>query len=1072
QQWAERLKTLASELPEQEVKYWNAESFTDVPAWPVDEPEGSNREQDAEQVTLSLSEEETQALLKEVPSVYRTQINEVLLAALAQATQAWTGSARLLVHMEGHGREEIGGGLDVTRTVGWFTSLYPVVVDISGTYSIGAVLKNVKEQLRNIPNKGIGYGIIKYGRDESFPYGPNAQVGFNYFGQTDSFLSKDTMLQTALESAGANVCSNERRLHFIDISGVISGGLLYITWTYSREMYKRATIESVAEDFMSRLRDIVALPDSETQMCYTLSDFPQARMSNKELDTLVGQHRNIETIYPLTPLQQGMLFHSLYEAQSGDYVSQLLLTIEGHFDPVALQKAWNYLIARHSLFRTTFAWEGLVSPHQIVYNQVTITIEQLDWRDRSPESTAAALKTYLQTDRETNFKLHESPLMRITLIRVDDVTYQMVWSHHHLLMDGWSLPIVVGELLALYRALKDKVEVVLEPALPFINYIEWIQRQDSKEAETYWRNELQGFRAPTSIPIGIGDGQGKDEQSFTLPDELTQSLTLFAKKNQMTLNTLVQGAWLLLLGYYSGERDVVSGTTVAGRPAHLPGVESMVGMFINTLPIRMVIDDTPVLAWIRKLQEKQMEISQYEHCSLVDIQGWSDVPRGSSLFETVYVFENYPIDVEGAEASTSECDGGEQDFRITGIQGIEQTNYPLSLQATPGDNLVLRMFYDRQTFKADEVERMLEYMVRLLREMTEKSMEPVETLRLMSTEEYDRVVVQWNATKAPYPDHACIHTLFEWQAKATPDAMAVVYGNRAWTYKQLNGKANALARQLKERGIGPEEVVAVLIERSPFMLVAQLAVLKAGGAFLPIDPEYPADRILFMLEDSKVKRLIANKQRLPLSEDNLSELEFINLVSQDNEVDETYDDLEENGSPTGLAYVIYTSGSTGRPKGVMVEHLGMANLYAFFRNEFGITPEDRIIQFASMSFDASIWETFMALFTGACLYLPTQEIIQDVAKCAEWMSRHRITVATLPPTYVAQIRPEDIPSLRILVTAGSAASSKTVRNWQSQVSYINAYGPTEATICTTFWKARSLEVKNVPIGEPIPNVEV
>nr|QEO74620.1 condensation domain-containing protein [uncultured bacterium] len=685
---------------------------------------------------------------------------------------------------------------------------------------------------------------------------------------------------------------------------------------------------------------------------------------------------NVEDLYPLTPLQQGLLFHTLYEPEAGVYVEQLSCLLRGRLDARAFERAWRQTIARHAVLRTAFVAKDLAEPLQAVLKSVKLLCAQEDWRVLPRAEQEERLTAYLEEDRRRGFDLSKAPLMRLALVRLADNEYRFVWTYHHLLLDGWCVPLVLREVFAFYEAAARGREVSLERHRPFRDYIAWLRRQDVSQAESFWRETLKGFDAPTPLGVDRAEGDltkrsaGLDpygEQKDSLSAETTSALQLLARRHQLTLNTLVQGAWALLLSRYSGQRDVIFGVTVSGRPAELAGVETMVGPFINTLPLRVRAEPRePLVLWLKRLQAQQVEMRQYEYSPLVEVQGWSDVPRGVPLFESLLVFENYP-----ADASLFDLPEG---LSVGEIRKIEKTNYPLTLLAGPAAELLLHLSYDRRRFADAVVSRVLGHLKTLLAAFASDPDARLGDLPLLAADERRQLIVGWNDTAREYPQgSATLHELFERQAAATPDASAVVCEDGELTYGELNARADRLAHRLRSLGVGPESRVGVLMERSAAMVVALLGALKAGGAYVPLEPAYPRERLAFMAEDARVKVLLA-QQHLRVMVDGLGmrgcDMLYLDAAGQTGDGDGACaTDIAENARAVvggdNLAYVIYTSGSTGRPKGAMNTHAGVVNRLLWMQDEYRLTADDRVLQKTPCGFDVSVWEFFWPLITGA-----------------------------------------------------------------------------------------------------------
>jgi amino acid adenylation domain-containing protein len=781
-------------------------------------------------------------------------------------------------------------------------------------------------------------------------------------------------------------------------------------------------------------------------------------------------NNNIEAIYPLSPLQEGMLFHHLHTPEARAYFVQLSCAFRGDFNVAAFKQAWSRVIERHAVLRTFFTWERREKPLQVVLPQMPLPWEQHDWRGLAPVEQEGRFSALMQADRERGFDLSVAPLLRLTLVQLADDRYRFLWSFHHMLLDGWSMPVLLKELFLFYNAHRDGQELNLESPLPYRDYIAWLRRQDVSKTEGFWRETLKGFTAPT--PLGVdrtsagakdSDGDGYSELGIKLSETVTSELNALAKRSELTLNVLVQGAWALLLSRYSGEHDVVFGATSSGRPVDLAGVESMVGLFINTLPVRVQIASADLLVpWLKKIQEQQLDMRQHEYTPLVEVQGWSEVPRGQSLFESLFIFENYPV-----SAVVREPFGG---LQVDDVNVTERTNYPLIAVSAPGPELLLKIGYERKRFDEATIRRMLGHFQNVLVGMTARPEQRVAELQLASDAEREHLLQEGSGTRTVYAQHSCVHELFESQVERTPDAVAISFQGEQLTYKELNARANQLARHLRRLGVRPETLVGICMEHSAEMVVAVLGVLKAGGAYVPLDHAYPKDRLAFMLDDSQALVLLTQQPLLATLPEHKAKTLCI-----DTDWDLIKSESSENPSSTttarNLAYVIYTSGSTGRPKGVLIEHRGINNLAAAQIQAFDIRPSSRVLQFASFSFDASVSEFFMALLSGATLFLETQNALLPGPEFAELLRSLAITTVTLPPSVLATLPSESLPALLTIVTAGEACSTELVSRWHKGRRFINAYGPTESTVCATMGQCVDVDQKP-SIGRPIDNVQV
>jgi len=1066
--WAEQLeKWRKSDSFARDAEYWH--SLPPATDLPVDNPLGRNRHRSAAQYTIHLSENTTQRLLTETPAAYRTQINDLLLTALMLTLRKWNGQTQHLIDLESHGRTDLFDELDLSRTVGWFTSLHTLSLTLPTNTDLGQALKAIKEQLRQVPHDGVGYGVLRYLCQESLPQG---QIVFNYLGQFDQSLS-DSTWHLAADDSGQAVSLQGEREHLIEINGQTVDGRLSLTWTYSDEQYQAETIQWLADHYQQQLQ--LVIEHCATHFGYTPSDFPLTSASQNQLEQMAQRYgHNLADIYPLSPMQQGMLFHTLYAPDSGIYFEQLHCGLLGSLNVTAFRQAWQALLDRHPIFRTAF-WHQREQPLQLVYKQAPLHWQAFDWRELSAEQRTQELQNLITKERQQGFDLTKAPLMRVQLIRETDQQYRLVWHFHHLLMDGWSLPILLSELFEAYQAFCNHKTPSLPPSRPYRDYIHWLSQQDSDAAKSYWQEQLHGFEAPTPLMLGrrTATEQPADyqEQDMTLDTELTEQLERFSRQHRLTVNTLVQGAWACLLSRYSGETDVVFGVTTSGRQIPLWGIDRMLGLFINTLPLRVVVTSEDLIDWLQALQHRQQQNDQYAYTALVDIQSQSNVPGGVALFETLLVFENYPIDARLKDGTYKKP---AESVSITEVQAIEYTNYPITLAVMPGPRLHFKLTYDSMRFSSTRIERMLAHLGRLLSGMVTRPNLALHQLPLLTEAEQEQLIA-WNQTQTDYQVSKTIVDLFQEQVEKTPSNLAIVFEGQSLTYQALNSKANQLAHYLIEQGVQAETLVGICVERSIEMVIGLLGILKAGGAYVPLDPDYPAQRLQFMLEDSQVPVLLTQShliERLPLGAATVvsldSEWATIAAYSAENKA--------RQSRPENLAYVIYTSGSTGKPKGVMIEHAALTHFIHSAVKNYPISEEDSVLQFASINFDTAAEEIYPGLTQGGRLILRDKGMLDTEQTFLQTCQHKAVTILDLPTAYWQQLitapdSQEHWPaSVRLVIIGGEAASLQHVKYWQQtfsqQVQLLNTYGPTEATVVASSYRLTE-SVSHFPIGKPI-----
>ncbi|WP_121331862.1 non-ribosomal peptide synthase/polyketide synthase [Pseudomonas aeruginosa] len=1049
-----------------ELDYWQAQLHDAPHALPCENPHGTLENRHEHKLVLTLDAERTRQLLQEAPAAYRTQVNDLLLTALARATCRWSGDASVLVQLEGHGREDLGEAIDLSRTVGWFTSLFPL--RLTPAADLGESLKAIKEQLRGVPDKGVGYGLLRYlaGEEAAARLAalPQPRITFNYLGRFDRQFDGAALLVPATESAGAAQDPCAPLANWLSIEGQVYGGELSLHWSFSREMFAEATVQRLVDDYARELHALIEHCCQEGNVGATPSDFPLATLRQEQLDRL--PLARIEDIYPLSPMQHGMLFHSLYEQASGDYLNQLRVDVHG-LDAERFRAAWQAALDSHDILRAGFLWQGdLEQPLQVIHKHLELPFAEHDWRGR--EALAEALDELAASERRRGFELEQAPLLRLVLVRMDEERYHLVYTHHHILLDGWSSAQLLGEVLARYTG-----EQAERTGGRYRDYIAWLQAQDKCASEAFWKEQLAELLEPTRLAQAVAaerEQVGSGQFQRSLPPARTARLKTFAQRHAVTLNTLVQAAWSLLLQRYTGQDTVVFGATVAGRPAELAGIERQIGLFINTLPV--VATPQPGMRltdWLQEVQARSLALREQEHTPLFEIQRWAGL--GEALFDSLLVFENYPV----AEALEKGSPGG---VRFGPVSNHEQTNYPLTVALGVSDSLSLQYSYDRQAFSDAAVEQLDRHLLNLLEGFVDNAERTLVELSLLDAEERALIDSLWNRSESGFPASPLVHQRVAERARLAPDAPAVLFDDQVLSFAELDSRANRLAHALIARGVGPEVRVAIAMQRSAEIMIAFLAVLKSGGAYVPLDIEYPRERLLYMMQDSRAHLLLTQShllERLPIP-DGLSclcldrEQEWAGFPAHDPGVALHGDNL---------AYVIYTSGSTGMPKGVAVSHGPLAAHIVATGERYEMTPADCELHFMSFAFDGSHEGWMHPLINGArvlirddSLWLPEQTYAQ--------MHRHGVTVAVFPPVYLQQLaehaeRDGNPPAARVYCFGGDAVAQASYDlAWRAlRPQYLfNGYGPTETVVTPLLWKARPDDpcgAAYMPIGTLLGN---
>ncbi|HEV2736905.1 MAG TPA: AMP-binding protein, partial [Longimicrobiaceae bacterium] len=795
-------------------------------------------------------------------------------------------------------------------------------------------------------------------------------------------------------------------------------------------------------------------------------------LSRAEIDRVVagvaGGAGNVQDIYPLAPLQEGILFHHLLTAKGDPYLLVYLSTFGSREQLDAYVGALQALVDRHDILRTSVAWEGLREPVQVVWREARLEVEEVEPDPAGGDVAGQLLRRF--DPGHHRIDVRRAPLMRAYAAR--DAArdgWVMLYLQHHLVGDHVTKEALEEEVRA---HVTGRARELAAP-LPFRNYVAQARLGVSRAEHERYFTELLGDVDEPTAPFGLldawGDGSGIEAARLAVAPELAARLRALARRLGVSAASVFHVAWARVLARVSGREDVVFGTLLFGRMQGGEGSDRVMGPFINTLPVRVRVGPRGVEACVRDAHGQLAELLRHEHASLALAQRCSGVEAPAPLFTALL---NYRHSSDAGEAGTAGADRAWEEVR--GARIVERTNYPVALSVDDWGERFGLTAQIRASVGAERVcalmHRAVEGLVEALETAPERALRGVEVL---PESERRKVVEEWNRTAAAYPSGACVHELFEAQAERTPDAPAVVHEGQALSYAQLNARANRLAHHLREWGVGPDARVGLCVERGPEMVVGLLGVLKAGGAYVPLDPEYPGDRLRYMLQDSAPAVLLTQR---PLA-GRFGRLD-VPVVAVDADApfwgggpgaNPPRGDL----GPDNLAYVIYTSGSTGRPKGVMVEHRGACNLVAAQVRRFAVEPDSRVLQFASSSFDASVSEIFTALCRGASLYVPPRGVVLAGESLVRVLDAGAITHVTLPPAVLAALPDDAAPgSVRTLVLAGEVLGAALVERWAPGRRLVNAYGPTEATVCATLHECRGDEAGNPPIGRPIANARV
>lgn len=1081
QLWAKRLSEYAqSETIKQEQVYWTKIEQTEVKPLPTDFHETQTTAKDSETATVEWTKEETELLLKQANRAYNTEINDLLLTSLGLSISHWSGLEHIPIHLEGHGREQIFQDMDISRTVGWFTSLYPVVLHAQPGKEISDYIKMTKEGLRQIPDKGIGYGIARY-LSGGMPSKLNPEISFNYLGQFDQDLQQHRV-QLSSYSCGSDSSENQARPYVLNINGMITDGRLTLTISYSSKQYARETIKRLSETIQSRLRTIITHCVQKEQPELTPSDILLKGMSIDELDQLLIQlpHAGeIENVYPLAPMQKGMLFHSLLDEDSHSYFEQASFDLQGELKIDWFKASLERLFEKYAVLRTRFYSGWNDTPLQIVYKTQKPQIHFADLRDKEEHHREDEIAAYQKEDKEKGFDLAQDPLMRIAIFRMEDRKYHLIWSFHHIVMDGWCLSLITKEVFEHYRALQEGRETDLSSAAPYSDYIEWLDLQDHREAKRYWSGYLDGYKDETRLLHKRTQHEQKDYAYANVicefDREQTRRLQQIANQHQVTLHSLIQTVWGILLQKYSGSADVVFGSVVSGRPPEIPEVEQMIGLFINTIPVRIRCnEDSSFTDTMQMVQQKALASQAYDTYPLYEIQAQTD--QKQNLIDHIMIFENYPIGEQVEEAGHHDTE-----LNITNFHMQEHSHYDLNVVVIPGEQLAVHFGFNENEYEKSDVERLRGHFEQLMQQVLQQPSVKIEDLELLSQQEKEQLLSDFQSGGTQYPREQTIHEVFEEQARRTPNQAAVVYEGKQLTYEELNRRANQLARTLQAKGVRADQLVGIMTERSLEMIVGILGVLKAGGAYLPIDPDSPPERIRYILSDSGVSVLLYRGKL----QDNIGCPGTCIDLLEEHACHEKGNSLALSHQSTQLAYAIYTSGTTGKPKGTLIEHRQVIHLIEGLSRQVysAHKGELNVAMLAPYYFDASVQQIYASLLLGHTLFIVPKEVVSDGTALCRYYREHCIDLTDGTPAHlkllIAAGDLQGVPLQHLLI--GGEALSKTTVNKLMRLfgdhgaapRITNVYGPTETCVDASLFHiecsadAWIRSQIHVPIGKPL-----
>ncbi|WP_175907566.1 non-ribosomal peptide synthetase, partial [Burkholderia seminalis] len=1079
---------------EAEADYWLRTLRDARPVWHDDaEPTADRRLSASRTITTTLDADATRCLLLHTSHAYRTRPDDLLLAALAHALRDVSAASGVgdgtpfLIELEAHGRSTPFDACDLDRTVGWFTVQHPFALPHAATPA--ATLVAVKESLRAVPAHGFHFGRLRAagrlpaGHDASL-----AQVRFNYLGQFDQALATadgtagQPRLHFSTDFAGAPLAGHDTLDYRLDVTAIVVNGALDLHWRFSPGLLAPERVERIAAQAVRTLRALIdhcaVAPASATA-----SDFPLARLRQDTLEAMRLPLGDIEDIYPATPLQQGLLFHSLLNRGAGMYVNQLRMTIDGALDAHVLRLAWQDLIDRHAVLRTHFELGQESGPLQVVHRRVELPFTVHDFGTAGADYDAR-LASWLASDLHDDFEPGIAPLMRVALFARPDGAHDLVWTSHHALLDGWSSAQLLAALSATYLGRVTGVAPSADAATPAVppyrDYVRWLALDAAaRDHADWWRTCAADADEAALLASALARPRspqpGSHDASTRLDDALHAGLQHAAQRAQVTLNTLMQGAWAILVARYGGRRRAAIGVTVSGRPADLPGVERMTGLFINSVPLWVDVPaDAPTADWLRGLQAHNHALREHEHTPITRIQQWIG-RSGDNLFDTLFVFENYPLD-RIAEA-------GDDGLSIRRVLSADRTHYPLTLAVLPRAQLDLQWSWDGERFDRATIDALAADYVQILAQLAHAvtAHHPAPNGRAAMLGD----IVLSGATLDSQPrqiyEFSPVMPRFSARAARQPDAVALACRGDTLAYGELDAWSDRLGWQLHRAGVRADARVGVCVTRGVGLPAALFGIWKAGGAYVPLDPAYPPERLRDMLDDAGVRHVVADDACISQLGTWLAGRDVIRVERA------APGEVEAAPPPTGwqpriepdqLAYVIYTSGSTGKPKGVALSHRALSLHLADFQSVHAIGARDVVLQSSTINFDVALHELLPALLQGGRVEMRGPDA-WDIDSLNATLVGAGVTFARIPTSLWRQWHPAAPPAdalaaLRQITVGGEALAGDALARWHAGplagIRLDNLYGPTETAVAALHHRTGPADAAHVivPIGRPYP----
>lgn len=1054
QKWSEALNQYL-ENPRfiQGKEYWKSFEM-DLSINPKrDNTNGSGKLSSDHRISFSLSESKTRDLLSSANVAFNTRTNELILTALYLSYHQLYGHQKFLVDVESHGREDDRMGLDTTRTVGWFTNFYPVQFE-GNSGNLTAAIKHVKEVLRTVPNGGLDSLLWKYTAKQSESGDIRPQILFNYLGQLAA-PDGEQFFNLYPETIGTEISPNFERYHDWNISAIVMKNQFSMSLTFSKEQYNDETIQAYLNSVKNSLNTLIDF-SCQAQPELTFSDLTYQGLSSEQLDFLQSRY-DMEDVYPLTPMQQGILYHSILDEEPGNYFGQTTCQLKGDVDFKSVQESMERLVSRHAILRTVFLHKNYDEPIQVVLRQHDISFVFEDVREAcTVTSKEQVVSEHLTSQKNLGFDWGNDIMMRLVMLQTADDEYELIWNHHHVLLDGWCMGIIVNEFVEIYFELINGKSITLPEVRPFSNYIAWLDVKDKAPAENYWKEYLSGYEELSTLPkretYDAISTYKAGVYELTVPEQLMKSLLAVCGKSQATFNSLFELAWAVLLSKYNHSNEVVFGSVVSGRPAEIEGIESMVGLFVNTVPVRVIMDlDKTIQDHLRQIQEAAIESDPYQYHPLSDIQTYSDL--GQNLFDHIITVENLPINKQ-VGVDNQLTPSHELPFEIRDINYSVQTNYDFNITVVPSNSALIRFDFNEYKFDHGFATELGVYLINIFEGIAKNPTDTLGNISLYGKKDLQQLKDTFSSHLEVPMEHPTIQAMLDKSFEKNRSNVAIEVNNRKVSYEEIKGNADLILSQLLSSDLSTGDKVGIYCQDRTWMICSMLGILKARMVFVPLEERLPQSRLSSMVKQAGVTHIIHDLDQIDPgyvnTDHSITFISVTDIIQTD-----LPQSFEVHADPEDPVYTYFTSGSTGEPKGIVGRNKGLAHFIQWEVNEFETDETFRFGQFTNPGFDVFLRDVFVPLVSGATICIPEHTVLSSGEGMSIWIEQQKITLLHCVPSIFRLIQEHSVgnrklPDLKYVLLAGEKIIPGELKNWydfyQEKVHLVNIYGPTETTL--------------------------